>query len=98
MGIRLSLKKELMGNAQGQVTAEDIRQGLSLAMKVEPALSRINFELMSRFNDNHAKLQYQQTPCEPELIAQKHRLFNELMYSKEHMQSWVQNNGGDISL
>ena len=98
MGIRLSLKKELMGNALGQITAEDVRQGLSLAMKIDPSLSQINFELMSRFNDNHAKLQYQQTPCEPQLIAQKHRLFNELMYSKEQMQSWVQHNGGAISL
>ena len=96
MGIRLSLKKELMGNAQGLTTAEDVRQALSLAMKMDPTQSQINFELMTRFNDNHAKLLYQQSPCEPQLQAQKHRLFNELMYNTDQVNQWIEDNGGSI--
>ena len=94
MGIRLSLKKELMGNAQGLTTAEDVRQVLSLAMKMDPSKSQVNFELMTRFNDNHAKLLYQQSPCEPKLQAEKQRLFNELMYKTDQVNQWIEQNGG----
>ena len=94
MGIRLSLKKELMGNAQGLTTAEDVRHVLSLAMKMDPSKSQVNFELMTRFNDNHAKLLYQQSPCEPKLQAEKHRLFNELMYKTDQVNQWIEQNGG----
>lgn len=98
MGIRLSLKKELMASsAANLLTADEVRQGFTKAMREQPAMSCVNFELMSRFNENHTQLLYNPKPRIAELSAQKHRLFNELLYDKNELASWVNKNKGAIS-
>lgn len=99
MGIRLSLKKELMASsAANLLTADEIRQGFTKALREQPEMSRTNFGLMSRFNENHTQLLYNPRRHALELSAQKHRLFNELLYDKNELISWVHKHNGVITL
>ncbi len=97
MGIRQSLKKELMGiDASVVMTADDIRDSLATAIKHDPTFSKANFALMSRFNENHSLLGAGLPGKETVLVFERHRLFKEVLYNRISVINWVTELGGKL--
>lgn len=93
MGVRTALKKELMGlQDSALLAADDVRAKLTHAVKAQPETSEQGFALMSRFNDNHGRLQNEEAAIETDLRHQTHRLFNEIVYTEESVNSWLKKN------
>lgn len=95
MTTRGALKQELLNRVcDNSLTAEQVREILMLWIEKQKVASDILIHLITRFNRNHHKLLYQHKPSEPALTAQKHRLFNELIYSKASVGEWFKQNTG----
>lgn len=78
------------------MTAEDVRDELSAAIKHDPKVSKANFALMSRFNENHALLCADLPGKEAALVFERHRLFKEVLYNRISVINWVTELGGKL--
>jgi hypothetical protein len=74
MGIRLAMKKELMGlDNSDMLTADDVRK--HLAQQVQEDTER-GFSVISKFNDTHSQLVSGLKTKQSELVFERHRLFS----------------------
>ena len=57
MGIRLAMKKELMGlDNSDMLTADDVRAHLANSVKTHKEQDERGFSVISKFNDTHSRL------------------------------------------
>ncbi len=89
MGIRLAMKKELMGlDNSDMLTADDVRK--HLAQQVQEDTER-GFSVISKFNDTHSQLVSVLKTKQSELVFERHRLFNEVLYNRQSVDAWLNN-------
>tara|TARA_Y100001956_G_C3946933_1_gene110963 strand:+ start:81 stop:407 length:327 start_codon:yes stop_codon:yes gene_type:complete len=90
MGVRTALRKELMGLQDSSLlAADDVRALLTQTIKSQPEKSEQGFALISRFNDNHSQLSSGETNKEKLLQHQTHRLFKDILYTRQSVNSWL---------
>ncbi len=91
MGVRSALRKELMGLQDSSLlAADDVRALLTQTIKSQPEKSEQGFALISRFNDNHSQLSSGETNKEKLLKHQTHRLFKDILYTRQSVNSWLE--------
>jgi hypothetical protein len=94
MGVRSSLKKELMGvDNSAYLTANDVRDALKKAAKANPHKTELSFILISRFNNNHNQVVHGELPMEQGLEYKQHRLFKEILYTRCSVLKWASQYG-----
>ena len=90
MGVRLAMKKELMGlEGADLLTAEDVRAKLNTLVKRDAKHSEIGFSLISKFNDNHSQVSTGHASKIKQLDFQRHRLFKDILYSRKSVDGWL---------
>ncbi|WP_076919473.1 hypothetical protein [Pseudoalteromonas sp. SK18] len=89
MGIRLAMKKELMGLEHSDLlTADDVRAHLAQQVKED---TERGFSVISKFNDTHSQLVSGLNTKQSELEFERHRLFNEVLYKRQSVDAWLNN-------
>lgn len=87
MGIRLAMKKELMGlDNSDMLTADDVRAHLAQQVKED---AERGFSVISKFNDTHSQLVSGLKTKQSELVFERHRLFNEVLYKRQSVDAWL---------
>jgi len=82
MGVRLAMRKELMGlNHSDMLTADDVREHLSKSIKKHDHKPERGFSVISKFNDTHSRV----------LEFERHRLFKEVLYTRKSVDAWLDN-------
>ncbi|MBB1292846.1 MULTISPECIES: hypothetical protein [Pseudoalteromonas] len=90
MGVRLAMKKELMGlEGSDFMTADDVRARLNQVAKKASQQPERGFSLISRFNDNHSQLSCGENSKEKLLEFQRHRLFKDVLYTRKSVDAWL---------
>ena len=90
MGVRLAMRKELMGlNNSDMLTADDVRAHLTQQVKQQPHSMQKGFSVISKFNDNHSQLLSGDNNRERLLEFQRHRLFKDVLYTKQSVDVWL---------
>ncbi|MBE0376864.1 MULTISPECIES: hypothetical protein [Pseudoalteromonas] len=90
MGVRLAMRKELMGlNNSDMLTADDVRAHLTHQVKQQPHSTHKGFSVISKFNDNHSQLLSGDNNRERLLEFQRHRLFKDVLYTKQSVDAWL---------
>ncbi|MGO2476838.1 MAG: hypothetical protein ACTH7Q_00460 [Pseudoalteromonas sp.] len=90
MGVRLAMKKELMGlEGSDLLTADDVRSELNTFVKRNEQHSEIGFSLISKFNDNHSQISSGHESKIKQLDFQRHRLFKDILYSRKSVDGWL---------
>ena len=90
MGVRLATKKELMGlDNSGMLTADDVRSHLASLVKEQTQLSDSGFSVISKFNDTHSRLISGDPLRKSKLEFERHRLFNEVLYTRQSVDAWL---------
>ncbi len=90
MGVRAALRKQLMGlDDSSLLVADDVRALLTHAVKTQQEKSAQGFALISRFNDNHTRLISGELNKEALLEYQTHRLFKDVLYSRQSVKLWL---------
>ncbi|WP_409424380.1 hypothetical protein [Pseudoalteromonas sp. RW-H-Ap-1] len=89
MGVRLAMKKELMGlDNSDMLTADDVRSHLAQQVKED---TERGFSVISKFNDTHSQLTSGLKTKQSELVFERHRLFNEVLYKRQSVDAWLNN-------
>jgi hypothetical protein len=92
VGVRSAMKKQLMGlDNSDMLTADDVRAHLS--HKVEEG-STAGFKVISTFNDTHSRLVSGDMKNKSPLEFERHRLFNEVLYKRQSVDAWLNNQVG----
>ncbi|WP_372763408.1 hypothetical protein [Pseudoalteromonas sp.] len=87
MGVRLAMKKQLMGlDNSNMLTADDVRKHLAQQVKKE---TERGFSVISKFNDTHSQLVNGNTATHSTLEFERHRLFNEVLYKRHSVDAWL---------
>ncbi len=87
MGVRSQLRRELMNlDASGLMTADDVRMHL---MKSKALVRQTGLSLVARFNAHHNKVLAGLPSHEKGLEHQQHKLFKEVLYLRNSVQSWL---------
>ncbi|MBQ4834403.1 hypothetical protein J8L70_14210 [Pseudoalteromonas sp. MMG010] len=87
MGVRLALKKDLMGlDNSGLLTADDVRSHLK--SKVGVHTCEQSFSIISKFNDSHCQIVCGEFNKKTPLKYQRHRLFKEILYTRSSVDAW----------
>lgn len=90
MGVRLAMRKELMGlNNSDMLTADDVRAHLTKQVKQQPHSMQKGFSVISKFNDNHSQLLSGDNNRECLLEFQRHRLFKDVLYTRQSVDAWL---------
>ncbi|MGS0536895.1 hypothetical protein [Pseudoalteromonas sp. SaAl2] len=90
MGIRLAMRKELMGlNNSDMLTADDVRTHLSKIVKQQSQSTQKGFSVISKFNDNHSQLVSGDNNKERLLKFERHRLFKDVLYTRQSVDAWL---------
>ncbi|AZN31358.1 hypothetical protein NQT65_15865 [Pseudoalteromonas agarivorans] len=90
MGIRLAMKKELMGlDNSDMLTADDVRAHLANSVKTQKEQDERGFSVISKFNDTHSRLISGDTLKKSKLEFERHRLFNEVLYTRQSVDAWL---------
>lgn len=90
MGIRLAMKKELMGlEDSDMLTADDVRTHLANSVKKQKEKDERGFSVISKFNDTHSRLVSGDTMRKTKLEFERHRLFNEVLYTRQSVDAWL---------
>ena len=90
MGVRLAMKKELMGlDNSDMLTADDVRSHLASLIKEQTQLSDISFSVISKFNDTHSRLISGDPLRKTKLEFERHRLFKEVLYTRKSVDAWL---------
>lgn len=90
MGVRSAMRKELMGlNNSDMLTADDVRAHLTQQVKQQPHNTQKGFSVISKFNDNHSQLLSGDNNRERLLEFQRHRLFKDVLYTKQSVDVWL---------
>lgn len=99
MGVRLAMKKELMGlEGSDLLTADDVRSELNTFVKRNEQHSEIGFSLISKFNDNHSQISSGHESKIKQLDFQRHRLFKDILYSRKSVDGWLNSKLAQVSL
>jgi hypothetical protein len=92
MGVRLAMRKELMGlNHSDMLTADDVREHLSKSIKKHDQKPERGFSVISKFNDTHSQLLSGNTNKKSALEFERHRLFKEVLYTRKSVDAWLDN-------
>ena len=92
MGVRLAMKKELMGlDNSDMLTADDVRSHLSTQVKEQKEGAERGFSVISKFNDHHSRLISGVTNRKSILEFERHRLFKEVLYTRKSVDAWLDN-------
>ncbi|KAA1158179.1 hypothetical protein [Pseudoalteromonas fuliginea] len=87
MGVRLAMKKELMGlDNSGMLTADDVREHLANSVKKQ---ADRGFSVISKFNDTHSRLVSGDATRKTKLEFERHRLFKEVLYTRKSVDAWL---------
>ncbi|ALO40704.1 hypothetical protein [Pseudoalteromonas phenolica] len=87
MGVRSQLRRELMNlEANGLMTADDVRMYL---MQSKELFRQTGLSLVARFNAHHNKVLAGLPSHEKGLEHQQHKLFKEVLYPRNSVQSWL---------
>ena len=90
MGVRSAMRKELMGlNNSDMLTADDVRAHLTQQVKKQLHNTQKGFSVISKFNDNHSQLLSGDNNRERLLEFQRHRLFKDVLYTKQSVDVWL---------
>ncbi|ATC80800.1 MULTISPECIES: hypothetical protein [Pseudoalteromonas] len=90
MGIRLAMKKELMGlDNSDMLTADDVRAHLANSVKTQKEQDERGFSVISKFNDTHSRLISGDPLKKSKLEFERHRLFNEVLYTRQSVDAWL---------
>ncbi|GAB0111078.1 hypothetical protein P4S81_04715 [Pseudoalteromonas sp. B28] len=90
MGVRLAMKKELMGlDNSGMLTADDVREHLANSVKKQADQGERGFSVISKFNDTHSRLVSGDATRKTKLEFERHRLFKEVLYTRKSVDAWL---------
>jgi len=90
MGVRLAMKKELMGlDNSDMLTADDVRSHLTNQVKEQKESAERGFSVISKFNDYHSRLVSGDMKKKSVLEFQRHRLFKEVLYTRKSVDAWL---------
>ncbi|MBA6407835.1 MULTISPECIES: hypothetical protein [Pseudoalteromonas] len=90
MGVRLAMKKELMGlDNSDMLTADDVRSHLTNQVKEQKENAERGFSVISKFNDHHSRLVSGDMKKKSVLEFQRHRLFKEVLYTRKSVDAWL---------
>ncbi|MDP2636304.1 MAG: hypothetical protein ACPG5Z_02905 [Pseudoalteromonas sp.] len=90
MGVRLAMRKELMGlNNSDMLTADDVRTHLTKTVKQRSPNIEKGFSVISKFNDNHSQLVSGDNNKERLLKFERHRLFKDVLYTRQSVDAWL---------
>ena len=90
MGVRLAMRKELMGlNNSDMLTADDVRTHLTKTVKQRSPNIAKGFSVISKFNNNHSQLVSGDNNKERLLKFERHRLFKDVLYTRQSVDAWL---------
>lgn len=90
MGVRLAMKKQLMGlDDSGMLTADDVRTHLANMIKDDKQKDERGFSVISKFNDYHSRLISGDINKKSVLKFERHRLFKEVLYTRQSVEAWL---------
>ncbi|WP_282130813.1 hypothetical protein [Pseudoalteromonas aliena] len=90
MGVRLAMKKELMGlDNSDMLTADDVRAHLANSVNKQTEQDERGFSVISKFNDAHSRLVSGDVMRKTQLKFERHRLFNEVLYTRQSVDAWL---------
>ena len=90
MGVRLAMKKELMGlDNSDMLTADDVRAHLANSVNKQTEQDERGFSVISKFNDTHSRLVSGDVMRKTQLKFEHHRLFNEVLYTRQSVDAWL---------
>ena len=90
MGVRLAMKKELMGlDNSDMLTADDVRSHLTNQVKEQKENAERGFSVISKFNDTHSRLVSGDATRKTKLEFERHRLFKDVLYTRKSVDAWL---------
>ena len=70
------------------LTADDVRAHLAQQVKED---TERGFSVISKFNDTHSQLTSGLKTKQSELVFERHRIFNEVLYKRQSVDAWLNN-------